>query len=178
MVLQTEYNVKKLFVIRRIDFRKPGLKTGVKKDIWNRLANCRIVQHTPIYTNAEDYAPLATSGKMSEFRFVTECSYGCLVFFGLKLHCGATAERRLDCKGLIIFLFCKFPWYQITHVWQWLQRRFSNLVSITLIKFVTGSSNNYWLYRYQSESRSAFGNISFGIISISRLAHFFFVTHL
>ena len=24
---------QKLFVIRRIDFRKPGLKTGVKKDI-------------------------------------------------------------------------------------------------------------------------------------------------
>ena len=32
------------------------------------------------YTNSEDYAPLATNGKMSEFRFVTECSYGCLVF--------------------------------------------------------------------------------------------------
>ena len=26
MVLQTEYNVKKLFVIRRIDFRKPGAR--------------------------------------------------------------------------------------------------------------------------------------------------------
>ena len=32
------------------------------------------------YTNSEDYAPLATNGKMSEFRFVTECSYGYLVF--------------------------------------------------------------------------------------------------
>ena len=94
-------------------------------------------------------------------------------FFRLKLHCGAIAERRLDCKGLIIFLFCKFPWYEITHMWQWLQRRFCNLVSITL-KFVTGSRNNYWSYCYQSESRSAFGNISLGIISISRLAHFFF----
>ena len=30
-------------------------------------------------TNSEDYAPLATNGKMSEFRFVTG-SYGCLVF--------------------------------------------------------------------------------------------------
>ena len=97
-------------------------------------------------------------------------------FLRLKLHCGAIAERRLDCKGLIIFLFCKFPWYQITHVWQWLQRRFCNLVSITL-KFVTGSRNNYWSYCHQSESRSAFGNISLGIISIFHLAHFFF-THL
>ena len=26
-------------------------------------------------TNSEDYAPFATNGKMSEFRFVTECSY-------------------------------------------------------------------------------------------------------
>ena len=31
-------------------------------------------------TNSEDYASLATNGKMSEFRFVTECSYGYLVF--------------------------------------------------------------------------------------------------
>ena len=95
-------------------------------------------------------------------------------FFRLKLHCGAIAERRLDCKGLIIFLFCKFLWYQITHVWQWLQPRFcQNLVSITL-KFVTDLRNNYWSYRYQSESRSAFGNISLGIISISCLPQFFF----
>ena len=34
MALQTKYNVKKLFVIRRMDFRKPGLKTGVKKDTY------------------------------------------------------------------------------------------------------------------------------------------------
>ena len=32
-----------------------------------------------LYTNSEDYAPLATDGQMSEFRFVTG-SYGCLVF--------------------------------------------------------------------------------------------------
>ena len=31
--LQTEYNVKKPYLITRTDFRKPGLKTGVKKDI-------------------------------------------------------------------------------------------------------------------------------------------------
>ena len=33
-------------------------------------------------TNSEDYASLATNGQPSEFyyRFVTECSYGCLVF--------------------------------------------------------------------------------------------------
>ena len=31
-------------------------------------------------TNSEDYAAVPTNGKMSEFRFVTECSYGCLVF--------------------------------------------------------------------------------------------------
>ena len=32
-------------------------------------------------TNSEDYAPLATNGQLSEFyyRFVTECSYGCLL---------------------------------------------------------------------------------------------------
>ena len=33
MVLQTEYNVKKPFLIKRTDFRKPSLKTDVKKDI-------------------------------------------------------------------------------------------------------------------------------------------------
>ena len=56
MVLQTEYNVKKLFVISRIDFRKPGLKTGVKKehmkqarDLENRAAHPNM--------NSEDYAP-------------------------------------------------------------------------------------------------------------------------
>ena len=84
------------------------------RDLENRAAHPN--------TNSEDYAAVPTNGKMSEFRFVShrniqaECSYGCLVFLGLKLHCGAIAERRLDCKGLIIFLFCKFPWYQITHV--------------------------------------------------------------
>ena len=33
-------------------------------------------------TNFEGYAPLATNEQPSEFyyRFVTECSYGCLVF--------------------------------------------------------------------------------------------------
>ena len=133
------------------------------RDLENRAAHPN--------TNSEDYAPLATNGKMSEFRLLLNVPMAAQ-FFRLKLHCGAIAERRLDCKGLIIFLFCKFPWYQITHVWQWLQRRFCNLVSITL-KFVTGSRNNYWSYRYQSESRSAFGNISLGIISIFHPVHFF-----
>ena len=33
-------------------------------------------------TNSEDYASFPTNGQMNEFyyRFVTECSYGCLVF--------------------------------------------------------------------------------------------------
>ena len=32
------------------------------------------------------------------------------LFFRIKRHCGAIAERRLDCKSLIIFLFFKFPY--------------------------------------------------------------------
>ena len=32
------------------------------------------------------------------------------LFFGIKRHCGAIAERRLDCKSLIIFEFFKFPY--------------------------------------------------------------------
>ena len=31
------------------------------------------------------------------------------LLFSLKPHCGAIAERRLDRKGLIIFLFFKIP---------------------------------------------------------------------
>ena len=31
------------------------------------------------------------------------------LFFRMKRHCGAIAERRLDCKSLIIFLFFKIP---------------------------------------------------------------------
>ena len=63
-------------------------------------------------TNSDGCAPLATNGQPSEFyyRFVTKCSYGCLVFFRIKRHWGAIAERRLDCKSLIIFLFFKFPY--------------------------------------------------------------------
>ena len=32
------------------------------------------------------------------------------LFFRIKRHCGAIAERRLDCKSLIIFLFFTFPY--------------------------------------------------------------------
>ena len=32
------------------------------------------------------------------------------LFFRIKRHCGAIAERRLDCKSLTIFLFFKFPY--------------------------------------------------------------------
>ena len=61
MVLQTEYNVKKPFLITRTDFGKPGLKTGLKikghmkqaRDLENRVAHPN--------TNSEDYAPLATN---------------------------------------------------------------------------------------------------------------------
>ena len=77
MVLQTEYNVKKPFLIRRMDFRKPGPKKGVKKD----MKQARDLENRAAHpnTNSEDYAPLATNGQLSEFyyRFVTECSYGC-----------------------------------------------------------------------------------------------------
>ena len=80
MVLQTEYNVKKPFLIRRMDFRKPGLKKGVKKD----MKQARDLENRAAHpnTNSEDYAPLATNGQMNEFyyRLVTDCSYGCLVF--------------------------------------------------------------------------------------------------
>ena len=44
------------------------------RDLKNRAAHPN--------TNSEDYASLATNGQLSVFyyRFVTECSYGCLVF--------------------------------------------------------------------------------------------------
>ena len=43
------------------------------RDLENRVAHPN--------TNSEDYASLATNGQLSESycRFVTECSYGCLV---------------------------------------------------------------------------------------------------
>ena len=43
------------------------------RDLKNRAAHPN--------TNSEDYASLATNGQLSEFyyRFVTECSYGCLL---------------------------------------------------------------------------------------------------
>ena len=56
--------MKKPFLIRRMNFRKPGLKKGVKKDmkqagdLENRAAHPN--------TNSEDYAPLATNGQMNE----------------------------------------------------------------------------------------------------------------
>ena len=82
MALQTKYNVKKLFEIRRMDFRKPGLKTGVKKDIYMKQARDLKNPAAHPNTNSEGYASLAKNGQPSEFyyRFVTECSYGCLVF--------------------------------------------------------------------------------------------------
>ena len=82
MALQTKYNVKKLFVLRRMDFRKPGLKTGVKKDTYMKQARVLKNPAAHLNTNFEGYAPLATNGQPSEFyyRFITECSYGCLVF--------------------------------------------------------------------------------------------------
>ena len=61
MVLQTEYNVKKLFVIRRIDFREPGLKTGVKKDMKQARDLEKLAAHPD--TNSEDYAPSLPVGK-------------------------------------------------------------------------------------------------------------------
>ena len=44
------------------------------RDLENRAAHPN--------TNSEDYASFPTNGQMNEFyyRFVTECSYGCLVF--------------------------------------------------------------------------------------------------
>ena len=57
---------------------------------------------------------------------------------------------------------------------QWLQRRFCNLVSIT-VKFVTGSRNSYWLYRHLTQLRSAFGNITLYNFNIP--FRFFFLTH-
>ena len=154
MVLQTEYNVKKPFLIRRMNFRKPGLKKGVKKD----MKQARDLENRAAHpnTNSEDYAPSLPMGKWMScyWMFLWLPS-----FFRLKRHCGAIAERRLDRKGLIIFLFFKFLWNQITYMWQWLQWQFCNLVFIT-VKFVTGSRNSYWLYRHLTQLRSAFGNIT------------------
>ena len=66
MVLQTEYNVKKPYLITRTDFRKPGLKTGVKKDIRKQARDLENRAAHP-NMNSEDYAPLATNGQLSEF---------------------------------------------------------------------------------------------------------------
>ena len=92
------------------DFRKPGPKTGVKKDIWNRLAIWRILQHTTIRIPTVAPLSLPMGNRVS---FIIDLSLNvpmAALFFRIKRHCGAIAERRLDCKSLIIFLFFKFPY--------------------------------------------------------------------
>ena len=97
-------------MIRRMDFRKPGLKMGLKMDIWNRLAIWRILQHTPIRISRVTPLSQPMSNRVS---FIIDLLLNVLMaalFFRIKRHCGAIAERRLDCKSPIIFLFLKFPY--------------------------------------------------------------------
>ena len=61
-------------------------------------------------TNSEDYAPSIPMGNWVSFiiDLLLNVSMAAL-FFRMKRHCGAIAERRLDRKGLVIFLFFKIP---------------------------------------------------------------------
>ena len=94
-----------------MDFRKPGLKTGVKKDIYMKQARDLKNPAAHPNTNSEGDAPLATNGNRVSFNIDLLLNVPmAALFFRIKRHCGAIAERRLDCKSHIIFLFFKFPY--------------------------------------------------------------------
>ena len=62
-------------------------------------------------TNSEGYAPSPPIGNPVSFIIDLLLNVPmAALFFRIKRHCGAIAERRLDCKSLIIFLFFKFPY--------------------------------------------------------------------
>ena len=84
---------KAFFVIRRMDFRKLGLKTGVKKDIYMKHARDLKNPATHHNTNSERYASLATNGQ-SEFYYTVDLLLNvpmAALFFRIKRHCGAIA---------------------------------------------------------------------------------------